>query len=243
MEIQMSSRPTTPSSSRRKLHRSSGIFALIPQSPKIHYPVDANNLPLDSAINTDNFALLSDAMEELEDNMSSLQQIHHSISNGFNESFAGFLYGILMTMWCVDFPGLPSKSEFDKITYSTQLDEEIAHLNHEIQALQQDNESLKQTALNKSKIHNSHVLKPKSIINRPTPLTKQMSKGTNSKIPAPKRPLSAQKVVDTPSRSSGGPNLNQPPRYLQGLFNDPKTPTSSRRIQKPTSIHNRPPFR
>lgn len=255
----MSSKPSTPSSQRRKLHRSSGIFGLLPQSPKIHYPIDPNNLPLDSSMNTESFAQLSDCMEELEENMNNLQQIHDSITNGFNESFAGFLYGLLMTMWCVDFPGLPSKTDFDRISYSTQLDDEINQLTHQIQSLQQQNDSLKTTLQNKSKLANRRVLKPKSIINKPK------NPKSVSKIPQPTRtnrpltgtqssqPGKSSTIATTPSRTSTtksgsnhpvGPNLNQPPRYLQGLFNNPKTPTNAnRRIQKPTSIHNRPPFR
>lgn len=243
----MSSRPTTPSSNRRKLYRSSGIFGLIPQSPKIHYPVDANSLPLDSAMNTENFAQLSDAMEELEENMSSLQQIHDSISNGFNESFASFLYGLLMTMWCVDFPGLPNRADFEKINESTQLDDEISQLNQQIQMLETENESLKQKLQNKSKIQSKHVLKPKSIINKPT---RPINSNLKSRIPPPAKHVTrtpnrttTTKPTERPSSSGTGPNLNQPPRYLQGLFNNPKTPTSTRRVQKPTSINNRPPFR
>lgn len=238
------SKPSTPSSQRRKLHRSSGIFGLIPPSPKIHYPIDANNLPLDSAMNTESFAQLSDAVEELEDNMTSLHQIHNSIANGFNESFASFLYGLLMTMWCVDFPGLPTKSDFDKISYSAQLDLQISDIHREIALLQQQNQSLKQQLQHNSKIASRHVLKPKPVVNRaPTKTASKISKPAIK--PANQSQASSSIAKTTPTRSStSGPNLNQPPRYLQGLFNNPKTPTTNRRVHKPpTSIKNRPPFR
>lgn len=43
-----SSKPTTPRTDRRHLHRSSGVH-LPSLSPKVHhYPIDADNLPMDS---------------------------------------------------------------------------------------------------------------------------------------------------------------------------------------------------
>ena len=45
--------------------------------------------------------------------MHDLCHIHDHISNQFNESFASFLYGLSMTMWCVDFPGCPSREQWE----------------------------------------------------------------------------------------------------------------------------------
>ena len=49
------------------------------------------------------FAELSDAMADLEANMTHLQLMHESLSR-FGESFASFLYGLEMNAFCVDFP-------------------------------------------------------------------------------------------------------------------------------------------
>jgi hypothetical protein len=51
----------------------------------------------------DGFAELSDAMADLEQNFVQLQLMHESLAR-FSESFAGFLYGMNMNAFCVDFP-------------------------------------------------------------------------------------------------------------------------------------------
>jgi hypothetical protein len=51
----------------------------------------------------DGFAELSDAMADLEQNFMQLQLMHESLAR-FSESFAGFLYGMNMNAFCVDFP-------------------------------------------------------------------------------------------------------------------------------------------
>jgi DASH complex subunit DAM1 len=51
----------------------------------------------------DGFAELSDAMADMEQNFVQLQLMHESLAR-FSESFAGFLYGMNMNAFCVDFP-------------------------------------------------------------------------------------------------------------------------------------------
>ena len=143
-----SPRPTTPNSQkkrsgRRQLHRSSGAYNILPQSPKIHYPVDPDNLPLEAPGNTEKFELLSDALEELDVNMTNLQLIHEAISDGFNESFASFLYGLSITMWCVDFPGCPSRNQWEKLKLVEGLDDRILELAEKIRLHREENERLK----------------------------------------------------------------------------------------------------
>lgn len=46
---------------------------------------------------------MSDAMADLEQNFVQLQLMHESLAR-FSESFAGFLYGMNMNAFCVDFP-------------------------------------------------------------------------------------------------------------------------------------------
>ena len=49
------------------------------------------------------FAELSDSMADLEANLMHLRLMHESLSR-FGESFAGFLYGLNMNAFVVDFP-------------------------------------------------------------------------------------------------------------------------------------------
>jgi len=52
------------------------------------------------------FAELSDSLGTLEANFRDFQVMHESISR-FNESFAGFLYGLNVNAYCVEFPEAP----------------------------------------------------------------------------------------------------------------------------------------
>lgn len=49
------------------------------------------------------FAELSDSMADLEANFMHLQLLNESLGR-FNECFGGFLYGLNMSAFCVDFP-------------------------------------------------------------------------------------------------------------------------------------------
>jgi DASH complex subunit DAM1 len=87
------SRPTTPlrpssrSSLRDSVQRARGPYTEI--------------APLE--LLQEDFAELSDAMADLESNFAQLQVMHESLAR-FSESFAGFLYGLNMNAFCVDFP-------------------------------------------------------------------------------------------------------------------------------------------
>ncbi|CAO2656169.1 Nn.00g049720.m01.CDS01 [Neocucurbitaria sp. VM-36] len=61
----------------------------------------------------DGFAELSDAMADLEQNFMALQLMHESLAR-FSESFAGFLYGMNMNAFCVDFPEAPIAESFKR---------------------------------------------------------------------------------------------------------------------------------
>jgi DASH complex subunit DAM1 len=52
-------------------------------------------------------------MADLENNFLSLQVMHESLSR-FSESFAGFLYGMNMNAFCVDFPETPVPESFKR---------------------------------------------------------------------------------------------------------------------------------
>lgn len=49
------------------------------------------------------FGELADSMADLEANLMHFQLMHESLAR-FGESFAGFLYGLNMNAFCVDFP-------------------------------------------------------------------------------------------------------------------------------------------
>lgn len=290
-----SPRPTTPNSQkkrsgRRQLHRSSGAYNILPQSPKIHYPVDPDNLPLEAPGNTEKFELLSDALEELDVNMTNLQLIHEAISDGFNESFASFLYGLSITMWCVDFPGCPSRNQWEKLKLVEGLDDRILELAEKIRLHREENERLKnrlasnvdettEVGENHSDSHENR--KPQHLHRVGKGPTRQVDEGDDTymtnegsfvvnpsapsatRIPqpvktAPRRftkhtpPPPPPPPADTSMHSSyRGPNLNQPPRYMRGLFdstNRPTTPSNNRskRVANPNRIQKatgRPPFR
>ncbi|CAH6722675.1 DASH complex subunit Dam1p [[Candida] jaroonii] len=226
------SKPNTPNIRRRQSQRSSGIFKIFPQSPSIHYPIDGDNLPLESASNIENFEELSDKMEELEINMSNLSEIHDSITNGFNESFSSFLYGILMTMYCMDFGNSLELEQFDDTNKTDEIDERLDNLQTEIDNLKQKNETLKIKLENKNKIK-ANVLKTsknpnisddsftskipkfqKSSMNNRTIAPKSNrfhTKSSQARLAATQAKLAAMKNARTP-------DLNQRPRYMDGLF-------------------------
>jgi DASH complex subunit DAM1 len=88
------SRPTTPlRPSSRSSFRDSARRAQGPHGSEAT-PLDNLEVP---------FAELSDAMADLEANFMQLQLMHESLAR-FSESFAGFLYGLNMNAFCVDFP-------------------------------------------------------------------------------------------------------------------------------------------
>ncbi|KAG9192240.1 dash complex component protein [Alternaria panax] len=74
----------------------------------------------------DGFAELSDAMADLEQNFLQLQLMHESLAR-FSESFAGFLYGMNMNAFCVDFPEAPVQESFKRP--QNQPDQGAANLN------------------------------------------------------------------------------------------------------------------
>ena len=86
------SRPTTPlrPSSRSSL-RESGKASI----------GGGSDVPLEAF--EPSFGELSDSMADLEANMMHLQLMHESLAR-FSENFAGFLYGLNMNAFCVDFP-------------------------------------------------------------------------------------------------------------------------------------------
>lgn len=235
------SRPSTPK--RRRLHRSLGVFTILAQLPKVHYPVDPDNLPLESAANTDKFEKLSDAMEELEANMRGLQRIHESLLLGFNELFASFLYGLLMTMWCVHFPGRPLKDQWEKVKLIEGLDERIAELRAKLAVSRAENGRLRTRmraaptgAPGSDDTAESFVIDPRSKVPPPRARPQRAARGVGARASA----------ASAATPSADGPNLNQPPRYMRGLFEAPaRAPAraAASAAPRPRATRARPPFR
>lgn len=125
------SKPSTP-------HRlSSASSVLTPTSPRIHFPVDAENLPLDAAFSSEVWTELSDSLSTLDTNMQNVTGIHESLSN-FNESFASFLFGLQMNAWCVEFPERPGKENFSRREKLKALELQTQTAQNEIEMLLQE---------------------------------------------------------------------------------------------------------
>ncbi|KAL2865534.1 DASH complex subunit DAM1 [Aspergillus lucknowensis] len=99
-----SSRPTTPlrPSSRSSVREAHGYGRNIGSA--------GYNQPAINALEPQ-FAELADSMADLEANFMHLQLMHESLTR-FSESFAGFLYGLNMNAFCVDFPEAPIAESF-----------------------------------------------------------------------------------------------------------------------------------
>ncbi|KAF2008000.1 hypothetical protein P154DRAFT_550190 [Amniculicola lignicola CBS 123094] len=106
------SRPTTPlrASSRNSLRDSAS---------RVRGPYTSSSTPLD--LLQEDFAELSDAMADLEANFMHLQLMHESLAR-FSESFAGFLYGLNMNAFCVDFLEAPIPDSFRRHTSAAPQD-------------------------------------------------------------------------------------------------------------------------
>ncbi|CAX45216.1 conserved hypothetical protein [Candida dubliniensis CD36] len=275
-----SSKPATPrndrkqNNGRRHSHRSSGI-QLPSMSPKVHhYPIDAENLPMDSPEIVEKFASLAESMETLDLHMHDLRHIHDHISNQFNESFASFLYGLSMTMWCVDFPGCPSREQWEALISKRERKERIEVLKKRLEDAQKLNDRLKLRLSDEAKQKPQQLPSHERLARGPTKQVYQQTRSVNfnthlpdsittnshtsgdfnsnsrvSRIPQPSRSIPPSSRFKASSKS--GPNLNQPPRYMRGLFDGNNTLNTSNysRIKKPThsrsvnSLQNRPPFR
>lgn len=294
-----SSKPTTPRTDRRHLHRSSGVH-LPSLSPKVHhYPIDADNLPMDSTEIVEKFTDIVQSMETLDTNMRDLCHIHDNLSNQFNESFSSFLYGLSMTMWCVDFPGCPSRVEWENLVAKREQQERINNLKKRVEDAKTLNNRLKEslaektkqnqnqnqnqkqqqqnqrpnqratpytaTTTNKSRLINTKVVKPTRTVNfKPSLSESTISNITNDKRPVVTRIRQSQQVSKIPQpgrvsrqqqypRVAGGPNLNQPPRYMRGLYDNSNisntanygriTKQPQHRTKTNNSLAERPPFR
>lgn len=293
-------------SERRNLRRSSGVYKVLPQSPKVHYPVNPDQLPLDSEENIEKFELLAEQIDEMETHMVNLQLIQEAISNGFNEPFASFMYGMSITMWCNNFPNRPSKEQWERLKDLEGVDNRLLDLSEQVRRKREENQQLKERlnstpkVISQTRIEHQKPLAP-PYRSKPTNLrpnekfaTPVSSTRTNNNLrrlqpsnrnahPVQRHPSSDDtfnsndSFIENPrvskiphpirsthigqpsnrsfSRNNTGPDLNQEPRYLRGLFDKSNTSRNerfernskmnTRRVQthKVNKLSSRPPFR
>lgn len=251
-----SSKPGTPLTYTKGSHlrRSSGVYKILPQSPKVHYPIDPDNLPLESEANREKFELLLEQIHNMESYMVDLRHIQEAISHGFNEPFASFMYGMSITMWCNNFPNCPSRDQWEKVKDSEGVDNRLQELQDKVRAKRQENEALKQklnapttsssqTRVEQQKpirVRNTRLIKPPSSDDTYNTNDSFVDNPRASRIPQPR--------TVAPSSRNKGPNLNQAPRYLRGLF---ESTNRVARFEKPRAparaparvTKSRPPFR
>ncbi|KAM9929625.1 hypothetical protein OXX80_009620 [Metschnikowia pulcherrima] len=244
----MSSRPQTPSArsrdSRRKSLRSSGLFRAIgpiEPSPKKHYPREI--LPLESPEFKIRLEAMGEAFGALNRNTHGLSLMHNAVTD-FNESFASFLYGLLLTMFCNNFPGCPTREQYEAMEEQQHSEERIGELERRLAAAKSRNAQLRAEIA-----HRAPETRPRSHLNElfsqrpaarqrpPVPLAFTPSQAqkrvtvarddsystTDTFIEAPGATrgvpsLAANAQSGTGTAGSAHPNLNQPPRYMRGLF-------------------------
>lgn len=225
-------RPTTPRPvrHRRRLNRSSGAFS-VSQSPKAHYPVDPDHLPLEAPENATRFEQLLDALDQLDLNMTDLQTIHGAISDGFNELFSSFLYGLMMTMWCNEFQTCPTREEWENNRNGEGIDREIAELEETVREARKKNAALKAHVETINRKQAFGTRRPAAPALKGAIAQKAPPKPPQTRRPIPATPKQRDSSADSSAahaksripqpRSRTGPNLNQAPRYLRGLFDKP----------------------
>ncbi|KAG7663592.1 DAM1 [[Candida] subhashii] len=182
---------------RRHSRRSSG-FQLNRSTTPHHYPIDENQIPFESHGFFNQFSCLADVLQELDSNMSKLSSIHNTINNEFNESFAGFLYGLSLTMWCVDFPGAPNTKAWEQLQEKRQREQRIIELKRRLANAQELNSNLKSTLEQESK-----SLPP----TRPTNPLFQKTTATRSTRPMPTRTATGTRATAASSSRIQKPRI------------------------------------
>lgn len=265
--------------SRRKLHRSSGIFNVLPQLPQVHYPEDS--LPLESNENIERLEAVADAVGQLETNMAKLADMHISVNQRFNEPFAAFLYGLLMTMFCNNFPGCPTQVAFESIDKVQRAQDRVRELQDRIQLARDANKALQEQIASRTAEQKRLALRNETLARKLPDRRTRLPLSTSAHPPARSRKVNVAQddtfsttdsFIETPAgvsrkpplpraargpvasrnlqKDSGGPNLDQPPRYMRGLFDKTNTINTRRPGDKrsrfapaPRRSASRPPFR
>lgn len=235
---------------RKPTTRSSEAY-LLPKSPKmVHYPNNEDTLPFESPDNMYRLEQLADGMDQLETTIGQLAKVHTLINDHLNESIASLIHGLTISMWCVDYPGVPNKLQIEAmrnhqkaISETRKIESQITLAQKENQLLREKLQQLKQRQNglrnlrrgNRIPGQNSRVPAVVERLTRMAPpirkpiLIKQIKthKPTSEAIKSktlqerntPNNKSRIPKPTLTKNREWGNnPNLNQPPRYLKGLF-------------------------
>lgn len=278
----MSSRTNTPSHRRRessrKSFRSSGLHFILPPSPNIHYPITETSPPLESERIMERLEALAESIGQLKTNMTELSKIHEAVNSRFNEPFAAFLYGLFLTMFCNSFPGCPTYEQFEGILAARDNERKVADLQKRIADAKQEKARLQHEIAQARPLRATAASLAE--LARGTPYSRatlQRSRLRKGLYPSPTKKrvtvahddtTTSESFVVTPgNRSTGlgesqrshtgtGPNLNQPPRYMRGLFDKTHSANIARsqrekatkvaeepRMRRKVAPKQRPPFR
>lgn len=243
--------PSTPvkESNRRRLNRSSNVFNAFFPSPKPLYAQDV--LPLNTAANLARFEKLAQGMQHLQQNVKDLEKIHCALDGGFNEPFAGFLYGLLLNMFCSNYPACPSRELYEAIQRSTGALSQISSLEERIRLAKMRRSQLQQDVAHKTQELRALQARKPHMIRKPLPAERHGSVFARPNVPQRHKKVVVARddtfstndsFVETPitdrflgpdSASRRGPNLNQAPRFMRGLFESPSASSARNRISKP----------
>lgn len=254
----MSLEPTTPprDPKRRRLNRSSNVFNAFSHSPRPQYSRDV--LPLLTPGNLEKLQAMAQGVKQLEENMADLAKIHDALNNRFNEPFAGFLYGLLLNMFCSNYPACPTKESYQASQQSkgalsqissleeriqlaklrrSQLQQEVAHKTQQLSLLRAKKPSQTRKMIAPPPSRNKSIFGASSIATKPKKVVvaRDDTFSTNdSFIEAPQSGFARPRIGDNNAGKS--PNLNQAPRYMRGLF-------ESRSGNIPRNTFRKPPMK
>lgn len=274
----MSSNANTPHRlSRRRLYRSSGLHRILPPASNPHYP--QNVLPLQTPEFQDRIEALAESMGEFSENMTKLSHLNNAVCHGFNEPFAAFLYGLTSTMFCNDIPNRPTQFLYYQNSSESTAVKRVENLREQVRLARAENKRLKDQAAATAQGFRALPRRNELFQSRRVPAKARTVAFSGSSGPARKvRKINVahddtystnDSFVDAPAskipqraRTAQGeaPNLNQPPRYMHGLFDKtqqaniarsrskslatgPTASSARRATRKPPSLASRPPFR
>lgn len=234
---------------RKPTTRSSEAY-LLPKSPKmVHYPHNGDRLPFEASDNMYRLEQLADGIDQLETTMGQLAMVHTLLNDHLNESIASLIHGLTISMWCVDYPGVPNKLQMTAMREHQKAVHETHELESQITVARKENQQLREKLqqLKQQKAGPRGQRRPRALgqSNRVPPVVERLTrmppptrkpvliKQSSAPVPATDSiKLRTLKERNTPNNRSripkpslnkgrelgSKPNLNQPPRYLKGLF-------------------------
>lgn len=186
--------------------------------------------------------------------MTGINDIHNALSDRFNEPFSAFLYGLLINMFCSNYPACPTKDLYEANQQSKSVLGLISSLEERVRMAKARRSQLQEQVMQKTQ----EVRALQSTRTVPTQRKAPQSLPVRSQFTRPGLPVRPRKVtvarddtfstndsfIDIPLGGNGrstigseadrgrGPNLNQAPRYMRGLF-ESKNDNMRNRVRKP----------